>query len=125
MTEAMMTVRDVLHLLLEAHSYPCLGNADWAVAARWRRLRWTRLIAPWRQLTIRRNSRVGSKRCGGPICQTESARRFISKSTTILRTNAERHVCDAKSTVVYGDKIGNAACTTTLRELGTRVAASS
>jgi hypothetical protein len=34
MTEARVTVREVLRLLLEADSYPCPGNEDWAVAAR-------------------------------------------------------------------------------------------
>lgn len=32
MSEAMITVREVLRLLLEADSYPRLGNADWATA---------------------------------------------------------------------------------------------
>ena len=34
MTEAAITVREVLRLLLEADSYPCLGNDDWRVADR-------------------------------------------------------------------------------------------
>ena len=34
MTEGRVTVREVLRLLLEADSYPCPGNEDWAVAAR-------------------------------------------------------------------------------------------
>jgi hypothetical protein len=34
MAEPTITVREVLRLLLEADSYPCLGNEDWAVAAR-------------------------------------------------------------------------------------------
>jgi hypothetical protein len=34
MSEPAMTVREVLRLLLEADSYPCPGNEDWAVAAR-------------------------------------------------------------------------------------------
>ena len=34
MTKTSNTVRDVLRLLLEADSYPCLGNDDWRVAAR-------------------------------------------------------------------------------------------
>jgi hypothetical protein len=33
-TETRATVREVLRLLLEADSYPRLGNADWSVAAR-------------------------------------------------------------------------------------------
>lgn len=34
MTEARVTVREVVRLLLEADSYPRLGNEDWPVAAR-------------------------------------------------------------------------------------------
>ena len=34
MTEAALPVREVLRLLLEADSYPCLGNDDWRVAER-------------------------------------------------------------------------------------------
>jgi hypothetical protein len=34
MTEAALPVREVLRLLLEADSYPCLGNEDWRVAER-------------------------------------------------------------------------------------------
>jgi hypothetical protein len=34
MPEAAITVREVLRLLVEADSYPRLGNEDWAVAAR-------------------------------------------------------------------------------------------
>jgi hypothetical protein len=34
MPEPTITVREVLRLLLEADSYPRLGNEDWAVAAR-------------------------------------------------------------------------------------------
>ena len=34
MTEPAITVREVLRLLLEADSYPCLGNDDWRVADR-------------------------------------------------------------------------------------------
>ena len=34
MTGASITVREVLRLLLEADSYPCLGNDDWRVADR-------------------------------------------------------------------------------------------
>ncbi len=34
MTEAGITVREVLRLLLEADSYPCLGNDDWRIADR-------------------------------------------------------------------------------------------
>ena len=33
MSEQTVTVREVLRLLLEADSYPCLGNEDWAIAA--------------------------------------------------------------------------------------------
>jgi len=33
MTEARITVREVVRLLLEADSYPRLGNEDWPVAA--------------------------------------------------------------------------------------------
>jgi hypothetical protein len=33
-TETRVTVREVVRLLLEADSYPCLGNADWTTAAR-------------------------------------------------------------------------------------------
>jgi hypothetical protein len=32
MPESAITVREVLRLLLEADSYPCPGNEDWAVA---------------------------------------------------------------------------------------------
>jgi hypothetical protein len=34
MTEAGVTVREVVRLLLEADSYPRMGNEDWPVAAR-------------------------------------------------------------------------------------------
>ena len=34
MKEAAIPVREVLRLLLEADSYPCLGNDDWRVADR-------------------------------------------------------------------------------------------
>ena len=34
MTEPAITVREVLRLLLEADSYPCLGNDDWRIADR-------------------------------------------------------------------------------------------
>jgi hypothetical protein len=34
MIEGTITVREVIRLLLEADSYPCPGNEDWAVAAR-------------------------------------------------------------------------------------------
>jgi len=34
MPESAITVREVLRLLLEADSYPCPGNEDWAVATR-------------------------------------------------------------------------------------------
>jgi hypothetical protein len=34
MTEATVTVREVIRLLLEADSYPRVGNEDWPVAAR-------------------------------------------------------------------------------------------
>jgi hypothetical protein len=34
MPEPVITAREVLRLLLEADSYPCLGNEDWPVAAR-------------------------------------------------------------------------------------------
>jgi hypothetical protein len=33
MPEPVISVRDVLRLLWEADSYPCIGNEDWAVAA--------------------------------------------------------------------------------------------
>jgi hypothetical protein len=34
MTEVPITVREVIRLLWEADSYPCIGNEDWHVAAR-------------------------------------------------------------------------------------------
>jgi hypothetical protein len=34
MPEPVITVRDVIRLLWEADSYPCIGNEDWPVAAR-------------------------------------------------------------------------------------------
>jgi hypothetical protein len=34
MTEAAIPIREVLRLLLQADSYPCLGNDDWRVADR-------------------------------------------------------------------------------------------
>ena len=34
MTEAVIPIREVLRLLLEADSYPCTGNDDWRVADR-------------------------------------------------------------------------------------------
>jgi hypothetical protein len=33
MSDATVTVRQVLQLVLEAVSYPCIGNTDWADAA--------------------------------------------------------------------------------------------
>ena len=33
-TEVSVTVREVIRLLWEVDSYPCLGNQDWATAAR-------------------------------------------------------------------------------------------
>jgi hypothetical protein len=34
MSKPVITAREVLRLLLEADSYPCLANEDWPVAAR-------------------------------------------------------------------------------------------
>jgi hypothetical protein len=34
MPEPVITIRDVIRLLWEADSYPCIGNEDWPVAAR-------------------------------------------------------------------------------------------
>jgi hypothetical protein len=31
LTDTVITVRDILRLLLQADSYPCLGNGDWRV----------------------------------------------------------------------------------------------
>jgi hypothetical protein len=61
MTEARITVREVVRLLLEADSYPRLGNEDWPVAAHMEAAAIRRLRPRWPPPTTRRNSQCGWK----------------------------------------------------------------
>jgi hypothetical protein len=81
--EAPVTMREVLRLLLEADSYPRLGNEDWSVAARMEAAALKKPPPPWRHPTTRWNSGDGWKRCKDATSRSTSAKKYTGRSMTI------------------------------------------
>jgi hypothetical protein len=85
MTEARVTVREVVRLLLEADSYPRLGNEDWPVAARMEAAALekaaTAVASPHDPPEFRGWLEALQK---GATSRSTSARKSTGRSTTIL-----------------------------------------